>query len=95
MPNTYYTDYTDYRVVYIISEVNVSVGYTQLSSIASNLAVGTSTKSAHTIKESKKVKKPTKKDTSMTDIWKTPASINQPLTQKNLQDTVALNVILY
>ena len=42
MPNI---DYTDYRVVYIISEVNVSVGCPQLASTASTLVVGTSTKS--------------------------------------------------
>ena len=52
MPNTDYTDYTDYRVVYVISEVNVSVGCPQLSSTASKLAVGTSTRSAHRIKDS-------------------------------------------
>ena len=35
MPNTDYTDYTDNRVVYIIFEVNVSVGCPQLASTAS------------------------------------------------------------
>ena len=51
MPNTHYTDYSDYKVFYIISEVNVSGPLLPPTGIHcfSNLAVGTSSKSAHTI----------------------------------------------
>ena len=71
MPNTVYTDYTDYRVVYIVSKVNGSGRQRPSTGIhPSKLVVGTSTRSAHNSKESKKAKKPTKKDTSVADIWK-------------------------
>ena len=53
-----------------------AIGGLQLASTASHLAVGTSKKSAHTTMESKKAKKSTKKNSSMTDIWTTPLSTN-------------------